>query len=370
MRLIGHLENEKQAFVFYSFLLTEGIHSTYEKTNENVAIWIYEEDATEVAQQYLQEFIQNPSDPKYAKVDFPKVPPQPPDLIAEEKETETRKVSLPPETRKIRSYPLTYFVIFLCVLLYFLNSMQQYKMVQEDGPVAVLIGMTPIQQHYMFDYPEKNQKIDALLKDQNFKQYKELEEVPVSTLKPLEQIPSWQGILSLALGAEDADGPMFTKIREGQIWRLLTPIFLHGGLLHILFNMAWAWILLRQVEERLSRFKILLFILIVGVVSNVCQYLISGPYFLGFSGVVIGLVGFIWARQKTAPWEGYPLNRTTFTFVLIYLFAMVGLEILSLVSSLVFAKEISVGIANTAHIVGGVTGYLLGRINFFSRGAK
>ncbi|NGX37978.1 MAG: hypothetical protein K1000chlam2_01147, partial [Chlamydiae bacterium] len=29
MRLIGTVENEKQAFVFYSFLLNEGIHCTY-----------------------------------------------------------------------------------------------------------------------------------------------------------------------------------------------------------------------------------------------------------------------------------------------------------------------------------------------------
>jgi GlpG protein len=124
------------------------------------------------------------------------------------------------------------------------------------------------------------------------------------------------------------------------------------------------------VEERLSRFKLLFFILIVGVGSNVAQYLISGPYFLGFSGVVVGLVGFIWARQKLAPWEGYPLNRTTFIFVAIFVLGMFALEIISLLTAVIFAKELSANIANTAHIVGGLVGYLLGRTTFFSRGPK
>lgn len=386
MRLIGHLENEKQAFVFYSFLLTEGIHCTYETIHDEtekkdvVAIWIYEEDAAESAQLYLQDFKQNPQDPKYAKVEFPKAPPQPPDLIAEQKEDEQKKKAIPPQVRKIRSYPITYFVIFLCVLLYFLNSMQQYSMIRDDGVIAPQIGMTPLQQHFMFDYPAPNQKIDALLQEQSFKEYKDLKELPPSAVAELNaagQIPTWQGGLAVALryfgkipATQPVDGPMFTKIREGQFWRLFTPTLLHGGLLHILFNMAWAWILLRQVEERLSRIKILLFILIVGVVANVAQYLISGPFFLGFSGVVVGLVGFIWSRQKVAPWEGYPLNRMTFIFVLIYIGAMFALEIISLLSALIFAKEISANIANTAHIIGGVTGYFLGRIAYFGRGAK
>ncbi|NGX60234.1 MAG: Rhomboid protease GlpG [Chlamydiae bacterium] len=386
MRLIGSVDNEKKAFVFYSFLLSEGIHSTYDKVydqqegREIVSIWIYEEDQIERAESYLADFKQNSEDPKYVKVEFPVAPPQPPDLFAEEKEGEKKKIAIPPERRKKRSYPVTYFIIFLCVLLYFWNVMEQITMYKQDGILARQIGLTPLQQVFMFDFPASNQQVDALLKEYSLKEYKDLKEVPQSELsqfKSAEQIPTWKGYLSLVLRyfgkipkSEPVDGPMFEKIREGEFWRLFTPCLLHGGLLHILFNMAWAWILLRQVEERLNLLKIVIFILVVGIVANVAQYLISGPYFLGFSGVVVGLVGFIWARQKIAPWEGYPLNRTTFIFILIFIGAMFALEIFSLLTALFFAKEISANIANTAHIIGGVSGYLLGRTTFFSRRAK
>ncbi|NGX26287.1 MAG: Rhomboid protease GlpG [Chlamydiae bacterium] len=386
MRLIGKLENEKQAFVFYSFLLEEGIHSTYEKVHDEqenkdvVTIWIYEEDEIERAQLYLQDFKQNPGDAKYTKVQFPTAPPQPPDLIAEEKEGKKKK-SIPTEKlRKKRTYPITYLVIFLCVLLFLWNIMEQITMLKQDGVIARQIGMTPLQQVFMFDYPTSNQKIDALLKEYSLKDYKELKAIPSNELaqfKSAEQIPTWRGSLSLVLRyfgkipkSEPVDGPMFEKIREGEVWRLFTPCLLHGGLLHILFNMAWVWLLMRQVEERLSIWKLLIFILVVGIVANLAQYLVSGPYFLGFSGVVVGLVAFIWARQKLAPWEGYPLNRTTFIFILIFIGAMFALEIFSLLTALIFAKEISANIANTAHIIGGVAGYFLGRMPFFARGAK
>ena len=75
------------------------------------------------------------------------------------------------------------------------------------------------------------------------------------------------------------------------------------------FNMAWLWYLGRQIEQRAGSVRMLLMILVVGIIANVAQYLMSGPYFLGFSGVVVGMVGFIWVRQRVAPWEGYPLPR-------------------------------------------------------------
>ena len=106
----------------------------------------------------------------------------------------------------------------------------------------------------------------------------------------------------------------FEKIRQGEVWRLFTPCLLHFDFLHILFNMAWLWILGKQIEERIHWKKLGLLILIVGIVSNTAQYLVSGPSFLGFSGIVVGMAGFIWMRQRNAPWEGYPLSRIVFCF--------------------------------------------------------
>ena len=43
--------------------------------------------------------------------------------------------------------------------------------------------------------------------------------------------------------------PLFEKIRQGELWRLFTPCILHRDFLHILFNMIWVWILVKQIEE-------------------------------------------------------------------------------------------------------------------------
>ena len=117
----------------------------------------------------------------------------------------------------------------------------------------------------------------------------------------------------------------------------------------------------------MNKWKICLLILILGVASNVAQYLMSGPYFLGFSGVIVGMAGFIWVRQKIAPWEGYPLPKATALFLLFFVLAMFGLELLTFILQLLSVINIAPNIANTAHIIGGLSGMLLGRLSFFSR---
>jgi GlpG protein len=93
----------------------------------------------------------------------------------------------------------------------------------------------------------------------------------------------------------------------------------------------------------------------------------SGPYFLGFSGIVVGMAGFIWVRQKIAPWEGYPLQRNTALFLLLFVLAMFGLEVVTFILQMMSVIKIAPNIANTAHIVGGLAGMLLGKLSFFGR---
>ena len=382
MRLIGSVETEKQAFVFYSFLLNEGIHSTYETQYDKelkkniVTIWIYEEDAIDRAIEYLDEFKSNPQDPKFVKVDFPVAPPQPPDLIATKKDGQTEELQKEMRRlamRKKRSYPFTYLIILLCVALYFWSGVERAKMMKAEGKFSVEIGLIPLQQKLLFDYPKSKQVVDELLKKYPLAAVTKLSELP-SQYKAAMEIPTWYGLMGYVFKVNSdqkaANGELFGKIREGQLWRLFTPCLLHGGFLHILFNMAWAWLLLRQVEDRLPKWKILVLIILIGIIANVAQYLVSGPFFLGFSGVVCGLIGFIWVRQKVAPWEGYPLHKSTIIFILIFVGAMFALEIVSLVTAAITAKEISANIANTAHIIGGISGALFGRVPFFSRGMQ
>lgn len=382
MRLIGHVKNEKQAFLFYSFLLGEGIHCTYEIDKDQqknvVLLWVYEEDQIERAEAYLEEFKNNPQDPKFARVEFPEAPPVPPDHLAQPKKTEEEeKRSWKQHPRKIKRHPLTSLVIMVCVFLYMLTVMQEAQMAQADGELSLTLGFVPIAQKLMFDYPASQQKIDQILEEHSLKDDKTIPPAIQKEIAAAQNIPTWQGVipqliykLKKMVPPTAIDGPMFEKIREGEYWRLFTPVLLHGSILHILFNMAWVWILLPPIEARLPKWKILFLLLLLGVLPNLAQYFISGPYFLGFSGIVVGLVGFIWVRQKIAPWEGYPLQKVVVVFVIVYIAALFGLEIFSLIQNVVSKQSLSANIANTAHIVGGLIGALLGTLPFFSRGAK
>jgi hypothetical protein len=54
---------------------------------------------------------------------------------------------------------------------------------------------------------------------------------------------------------QDKKMPIFQKIKEGQVYRIITPVFLHGSLLHILFNMIWLFLLMKLIEMKLGVFK-------------------------------------------------------------------------------------------------------------------
>lgn len=139
------------------------------------------------------------------------------------------------------------------------------------------------------------------------------------------------------------------EIRHGQIWRLFTPMFLHFGLLHILFNMLWMRELGSIIESIQGSWYLFILTLSISVVSNLAQFFMSGPGFGGMSGVVFGLIGYMWMHTKFNPGGRIRLSPQTVQFSVIwFILCLTGL----------------VGnIANTVHGVGAAMGIAWGYIS-------
>lgn len=389
MRLIGTLETEKQAYSFYSFLLKEKIQNTYESFSEEKSdvkhyrIWVYDEDDLDAATEWLDLYKKNPNDPRFEGSEIPvsASPPPPAPKYAEISKSEDLKwKSVPPPLIKQRRFTITvtHLIILLCGILFLWNDFQEAQIIKDKGELAAQIAMTPLQKNLFFDYPSSYQYIEELVDTVPLNSYKEMKNLPpeaIVLLKKAEDAPSWKGLYSFYLTGKNKGWqvaqsvPLFEKIRQGEVWRFFSPCLMHANFLHILFNMVWVWILSGQIEARMSKWKLCLLMLIIGVISNTIQYLVSGPFFLGYSGIIVGLAGFIWVRQKKAPWEGYPLQKGTLLFLLIFVLAMFAIELFTFGLQIFSAVQLTPQIANTAHIVGGLVGICLGKLSFFKRRA-
>ncbi|NVJ61595.1 MAG: rhomboid family intramembrane serine protease [Gammaproteobacteria bacterium] len=148
------------------------------------------------------------------------------------------------------------------------------------------------------------------------------------------------------------------EILSGEIYRMITPIFIHFPVLgivfmHLLFNLMWFWDLGGVIERRLNSFTLIYHIVTIGVLSNFAEYLIHRDKILanydsrfgGLSGVVFGLLGYLFLRGKIDKHFGVKLNPSIMTFMLIWL----ALGFTGMLGS----------VANAAHAVGLISGLAL-----------
>lgn len=79
-------------------------------------------------------------------------------------------------------------------------------------------------------------------------------------------------------------------IDAGQLWRLITPVFLHGSLSHIFFNMYALFSIGSLLEKHFGHGRFLLLYFLGAFSGNVLSYLFSQGYSVGASTAVFGLV--------------------------------------------------------------------------------
>ncbi len=77
----------------------------------------------------------------------------------------------------------------------------------------------------------------------------------------------------------------------GRWWTLLTAIYLHGGLLHILFNVMWIRQLGPAVEELYGSARLVVIFTVAGVAGFVASNFLGHPFTIGASGSIFGLLG-------------------------------------------------------------------------------
>lgn len=137
--------------------------------------------------------------------------------------------------------------------------------------------------------------------------------------------------------------------QQWQLWRWFTHALLHFSILHITFNLLWWWYLGGDIEKKLGSKKMIQIFLVSAALSGVGQYWVEGANFGGLSGVVYACLGYLWIMSYKAPHLGLHIQKSLVVFMLVWL-------VLGFVQPFM-------AIANTAHLVGLVSGVAIAFID-------
>jgi len=248
VREIGNLPTESQARLFGDYLLVQGIRNEVESNADGSwLVWVADDDQLATGKELLEKFKANPAAPEFSKgaAGADRV------RAAEQKSEAAwrRKLrgreQLVPRSTTFRAGPLTFALICVCVVVALRSK-----------------------------FGENMDAISGLF---------------ISYLVPTH-------------------GAWFVEIKHGEFWRLFTPMFIHFGVAHLLFNMLWLFRLGSMIESANGVIRFALLILGIAGISNVAQYVLGGPGFGGMSGVNYGLFGYIWMRGKFDSGSGLYLS--------------------------------------------------------------
>jgi GlpG protein len=289
MRQAGTLTNEQDAKRFVDYLLTLGIEAKADHAADGSIIWIYDETRLAEGKAELSAFRNHPQDAKYAEA------PRKAEALRREATTAQRRAARNVVDMRTRwssphvkgPRPLTWLLIGISAMVGFITSFGEHQEPIYPHLYMVPIGVRPSDQ-------ELSKRLREAIRTGDSAKIKEVYE---SVSRPF---PS-----------------NLSAIRHGQVWRLVTPIFVHLSLMHLLFNMYWLFLLGGMIEDRYGALWLLALVLITAVISNLTQYYWAGPMFGGMSGVNYALFGYIWMKSKFDPAAGlYIGQRDVFLMLL------------------------------------------------------
>lgn len=286
MRCIGHLPDEALARRLSDFLHAQGVRNEVERDGNSAwSLWVHEENQLPAAQGWFARFQTDPSAAEFqgAAEDAARARKTEERELAEYRRRLRTRGSLFRDLKAYRPGVVTYGLIVVCVVVGLLSKLGQ------DNSVL---------RYLLISYPEGG-----------------------------------------AAG-------FLPEVRAGEVWRVVTPMLVHFGPAHLLFNMLWLFQLGSMIEARQGHIQLALLILGLAAISNVAQYCVAGPAFGGMSGVIYGLFGYAWIRGKVDPVSGLSIDSQTVILMLVWFFVC-------------FRGWVG-PIANTAHATGLVLGAAYG----------
>lgn len=136
-------------------------------------------------------------------------------------------------------------------------------------------------------------------------------------------------------------------LEAGRWWTLVTAIYLHGGLLHIVFNVLWVNQLAPPVEALFGRARLIVIFTVAGVTGFVASALLGAVASVGASGAIFGLLGaLVCYGRRRGGFFGSAVLRQYWGWALV-LFLM---------------GFLMTGVDNAAHAGGFVGGYAAARL--------
>lgn len=305
MRHIGKLPDEQLARRFEDYMLVEEVRVRVEPEDGQWAVWVVEEDQLDRAKQELAQFNADPAAERYRG------------------HGQTAHRTRKEEDRANRRFRKNQ-----------INLRTAWKRsggIPKAGPVTIALIAISVACTLVTNFGE----------DRNSFFYFFTFFDPDKLGRGNEWL-GWEGLLS------------------GELWRAVTPMFLHFHPLHLLFNMLMFHVFASQMERRLKSGLFLVFVLAVAAISNIAEYVWihwKSPDTIipvgGMSGVVYGLFGYIWMKHRYEPQQAYLLGPNT-------VLVLLGWMVLCMLG--IFGN-----VANGAHLLGLVSGCAIGYWNTFLR---
>ncbi|MBL4882937.1 MAG: rhomboid family intramembrane serine protease [Planctomycetaceae bacterium] len=293
MRQLGSFSSKVLADRFCDYLISERISCQVEVEDQSFVLWVLDEDHIEQAREAYQQFQETPEDPKFldAHQHAEKIRSE---QLRQAKQAMKRQIDIrkqwePPGTSDLL---ITYLLIAISVVV-------TLKFQLEGNSFGIFAKLSIAEIH------------------------------------------------DLGGGIPGSSRVKLLDVKDGEVWRLVSPIFVHMDPLHLLFNMYWMFLFGKLLEPRLGAWRFLLLVLATAICSNLVQYYWAGPMFGGMSGVLYAVFGFTWAKRDWEPQRGIGIDQTT-----VYL--LVGWMFLCLLGFM--------PVANAAHVSGLVSGYLIAMV--------